>query len=206
MLYCIKHFLVDLQVLYLTLIAASWQEYAAAGTVKQNYVNILLMLLRLRQACDHPLLVRGFNSNSQMASSIEMAKKLPREKHIFLLSCLEASLAICGICSVRNISIISFLLLLLLLYFSSFCNIGCVFSLSDCRDPCFPVCYSWYSWNIVSNCLCLALFIRLWANGSKLLMLRSWFVFQDACHLLEHFSPACIVLKIMRIRIWTFLL
>ncbi|KAF2303400.1 hypothetical protein GH714_017958 [Hevea brasiliensis] len=37
---------------------AQFKEYAAAGTVKQNYVNILLMLLRLRQACDHPLLVR----------------------------------------------------------------------------------------------------------------------------------------------------
>ncbi|GKB57430.1 helicase-like transcription factor CHR28 [Tanacetum coccineum] len=30
---------------------AQFEEYAAAGTVKQNYINILLMLLRLRQAC-----------------------------------------------------------------------------------------------------------------------------------------------------------
>ncbi|KAL0321227.1 UNVERIFIED_CONTAM: Helicase-like transcription factor CHR28 [Sesamum radiatum] len=78
---------------------AQFAEYAAAGTVKQNYVNILLMLLRLRQACDHPLLVKGFSSNSKMTSSIEMAKKLSREKQISLLNCLEASLAICGICS-----------------------------------------------------------------------------------------------------------
>ncbi|KAL7088914.1 hypothetical protein ACP275_13G157400 [Erythranthe tilingii] len=78
---------------------AQFAEYAAAGTVKQNYVNILLMLLRLRQACDHPLLVKGLNSNSQMASSIAIAKKLPREKHMSLLNCLEASLAICGICN-----------------------------------------------------------------------------------------------------------
>ncbi|KAG8365487.1 hypothetical protein BUALT_Bualt18G0109900 [Buddleja alternifolia] len=77
---------------------AQFAEYAAAGTVKQNYVNILLMLLRLRQACDHPLLVKGFNSNSRMTSCIEMAKKLSREKQHFLLNCLEASLAICGIC------------------------------------------------------------------------------------------------------------
>ena len=76
------------------------QEYAAAGTVKQNYVNILLMLLRLRQACDHPLLVRGVDSNSLGKFSIEMAKQLPLEKQEFLLKCLEASLAICGICSV----------------------------------------------------------------------------------------------------------
>ncbi|KZV52280.1 hypothetical protein F511_39389 [Dorcoceras hygrometricum] len=78
---------------------AQFAEYAAAGTVKQNYVNILLMLLRLRQACDHPLLVKGFDSNSKMNSSIEAAKKLPREKQSFLLNCLEASLAICGICN-----------------------------------------------------------------------------------------------------------
>lgn len=73
------------------------QEYAEAGTVKQNYVNILLMLLRLRQACGHPLLV----SSSSWTSSTEVAKKLPYEKQTFLLHCLEASLAICGICNVR---------------------------------------------------------------------------------------------------------
>ncbi|VAI75716.1 unnamed protein product [Triticum turgidum subsp. durum] len=42
---------------YLTLEERSRQqfkEYAAAGTVKQNYANILLLLLRLRQACDTP--------------------------------------------------------------------------------------------------------------------------------------------------------
>ncbi|KAI8001918.1 Helicase-like transcription factor CHR28 [Camellia lanceoleosa] len=64
-------------------------EYAAAGTVKQNYVNILLMLLRLRQACDHLLLVRGYNSSSTWRSSIEMAKKLPRDKQVCLLNCLH---------------------------------------------------------------------------------------------------------------------
>ncbi|KAL2467254.1 SNF2 domain-containing protein/helicase domain-containing protein/zinc finger protein-related [Abeliophyllum distichum] len=78
---------------------AQFAEYAAAGTVKQNYVNILLMLLRLRQACDHPLLISGFSTDSKTTSSVEMAKKLPREKQVCLLNCLEASLAICGICS-----------------------------------------------------------------------------------------------------------
>ncbi|KAK8642132.1 hypothetical protein V6N13_011491 [Hibiscus sabdariffa] len=77
---------------------AQFKEYAAAGTVKQNYVNILLMLLRLRQACDHPLLVRGFDSNSSQRLSIETAKKLPQEKLTFLLSCLS-SLSLCGICN-----------------------------------------------------------------------------------------------------------
>lgn len=78
---------------------AQFAEYAAAGTVKQNYVNILLMLLRLRQACDHPLLVGGSNSGSVWRSSVEEAKKLSREKLTDLLKCLEASLAICRICN-----------------------------------------------------------------------------------------------------------
>ncbi|KAM1033287.1 hypothetical protein TB2_036290 [Malus domestica] len=78
---------------------AQFEEYAAAGTVKQNYVNILLMLLRLRQACDHPLLVRRYDSNSLWRSSVENAKKLPRDKQQSLLNCLEASLAICSICN-----------------------------------------------------------------------------------------------------------
>ncbi|KAM7525122.1 hypothetical protein LguiA_015024 [Lonicera macranthoides] len=78
---------------------AQFAEYAAAGTVKQNYVNILLMLLRLRQACDHPLLVKGCDYSSAWRSSVDTAKKLPREKQVFLLNCLEASLAICGICN-----------------------------------------------------------------------------------------------------------
>ncbi|KAL1327097.1 hypothetical protein HN51_037188 [Arachis hypogaea] len=78
---------------------AQFQEYADAGTVKQNYVNILLMLLRLRQACDHPLLVKRYNSNTLWRSSVEMAKKLPQEKQVSLLKCLEASLALCGICN-----------------------------------------------------------------------------------------------------------
>ncbi|XP_010278306.1 PREDICTED: helicase-like transcription factor CHR28 isoform X1 [Nelumbo nucifera] len=77
---------------------AKFKVYEDAGTVKENYVNILLMLLRLRQACDHPLLVKGYDSSSVWSSSIETAKKLPREKKLDLLNCLEA-LAICGICN-----------------------------------------------------------------------------------------------------------
>ncbi|XP_006300585.2 helicase-like transcription factor CHR28 isoform X1 [Capsella rubella] len=68
---------------------SQFREYEEAGTVKQNYVNILLMLLRLRQACDHPLLVNGDYSFT-WESSVGLAKK-----QIFP----EASLAICGICN-----------------------------------------------------------------------------------------------------------
>ncbi|KAJ9566020.1 hypothetical protein OSB04_001986 [Centaurea solstitialis] len=78
---------------------AQFAKYAAAGTVKQNYINILLMLLRLRQACDHPLLVRGCSSSTGWRLSVEKAKELPQEILSGLLKCLEASLAICGICN-----------------------------------------------------------------------------------------------------------
>ncbi|XVF67050.1 hypothetical protein PTKIN_Ptkin10aG0089900 [Pterospermum kingtungense] len=84
---------------------SQFKAYAAAGTVNQNYANILLMLLRLRQACDHPLLVKGFNSDSIRNSdsvgqvSVEMAKTLPREMQINLLNCLETSFAICLACN-----------------------------------------------------------------------------------------------------------
>ncbi|XVE49693.1 hypothetical protein DITRI_Ditri01bG0101600 [Diplodiscus trichospermus] len=84
---------------------SQFKAYAAAGTLNQNYANILLMLLRLRQACDHPLLVKGFNSDSIRNSdsvgqvSVEMAKTLPREMLINLLNCLETSFAICLACS-----------------------------------------------------------------------------------------------------------
>ncbi|KAK6932509.1 Helicase, C-terminal [Dillenia turbinata] len=78
---------------------AQFEEYAAAGTVKDNYVNILLMLLRLRQACDHPLLVREHKSSSAWRSSVDVAKKLHQDKQNCLLDLLEASLAICGICN-----------------------------------------------------------------------------------------------------------
>lgn len=76
------------------------QAYAAAGTVNQNYANILLMLLRLRQACDHPLLVKEYDSDCVGKDSVEMARLLPQDMLINLLSLLEASLAICLKCNV----------------------------------------------------------------------------------------------------------
>lgn len=59
------------------------------------------MLLRLRQACDHPLLVKGVSSDPVGKDSSEMAKKLPREMLVDLLKQLETSLAICLVCRVR---------------------------------------------------------------------------------------------------------
>ncbi|GJX98218.1 helicase-like transcription factor CHR28 isoform X2, partial [Tanacetum coccineum] len=77
---------------------AQFLEYSNAGTVQQNYANILVMLLRLRQACGHPLLVTGTRSTSELESSLEEAKQLSPEKRKSLLNCLKAFLAICGIC------------------------------------------------------------------------------------------------------------
>ncbi|CAA6673393.1 unnamed protein product [Spirodela intermedia] len=76
-----------------------FKAFAAAGTVNQNYASILLLLLRLRQACDHPLLVKEHHSCPAAKSSSKMAQRLPREVLIYLLNRLEASLAICGVCS-----------------------------------------------------------------------------------------------------------
>lgn len=60
------------------------------------------MLLRLRQACDHPLLVKGLSSDPVGKVSSEMAKMLPRDMLINLLKQLETSVAICLVCRVRS--------------------------------------------------------------------------------------------------------
>ncbi|GAB4831268.1 hypothetical protein Ancab_005281 [Ancistrocladus abbreviatus] len=78
---------------------AQFMVYQDSGTVQEHYVSILLMLLRLRQACDHPLLVEGYDSSSISNSSLDMASKLTRERQLCLLNFLEGFLAICGICS-----------------------------------------------------------------------------------------------------------
>ncbi|XP_020591599.1 helicase-like transcription factor CHR28 isoform X2 [Phalaenopsis equestris] len=87
---------------YMKLEADSRQQfkaYAAAGTLKQNYANILLMLLRLRQACGHPVLVKGYYSEALARDSIEMARQLPKDMLLSLLYQLEASSTICPVCS-----------------------------------------------------------------------------------------------------------
>ncbi|CAO2036618.1 unnamed protein product [Urochloa humidicola] len=71
----------DERAFYLTLEEGSRQKfkaYDAAGTIKENYASILVLLLRLRQACDHPLLLKGQESDLIDNNSIEMAKKLLR--------------------------------------------------------------------------------------------------------------------------------
>ncbi|CDY42225.1 BnaA01g25700D [Brassica napus] len=76
-----------------------FKAYAAAGTLNQNYTNILLMLLRLRQACDHPQLVHRSTSDPYGKESEEAVQRLSKEARINLLSRLESSSAICNICN-----------------------------------------------------------------------------------------------------------
>ncbi|KAH0943331.1 hypothetical protein HID58_002968 [Brassica napus] len=76
-----------------------FKAYAAAGTLNQNYTNILLMLLRLRQACDHPQLVHRSTSDPYGKEYEEAVQRLSKEARINLLSRLESSSAICNICN-----------------------------------------------------------------------------------------------------------
>uniref|UniRef100_A0A0E0KVL3 Uncharacterized protein n=1 Tax=Oryza punctata TaxID=4537 RepID=A0A0E0KVL3_ORYPU len=76
-----------------------FKEYAAAGTIRENYANILVLLLRLRQACDHPLLLKGKEKDLIDTGSVEVAKQLPKEIVINLLGQLEGDYAICSRCS-----------------------------------------------------------------------------------------------------------
>ncbi|KAJ6813903.1 helicase-like transcription factor CHR28 isoform X1 [Iris pallida] len=57
------------------------------------------MLLRLRQACDHPILVKGCRPDTVGKDSLQMARQLPRDMLVNLLSRLEASIAICRKCN-----------------------------------------------------------------------------------------------------------
>ncbi|KAJ1272919.1 hypothetical protein BS78_06G239800 [Paspalum vaginatum] len=87
---------------YLALEEGSRQKFKAydeAGTIKENYANILVLLLRLRQACDHPLLLNGQESDLIDDRSIETAKQLPKETVTNLLGMLERGPAICSMCN-----------------------------------------------------------------------------------------------------------
>lgn len=61
-----------------------FNKYLKAGTIGRNYSNILVLLLRLRQACCHPHLIRdlaekGFEGGMSHDEMIEIAKELSPE-------------------------------------------------------------------------------------------------------------------------------
>ncbi|CAI9109537.1 OLC1v1009372C1 [Oldenlandia corymbosa var. corymbosa] len=78
----------------------SWwlKFYVAKGTVRENYAKILMMLLRLRQACDHPLFVQNAHKKVVRRESFVTAMTLPNAKLHSLLKVLEKSSVVCGVC------------------------------------------------------------------------------------------------------------
>jgi SNF2 family DNA or RNA helicase len=62
-----------------------FNKYMKAGTVGKNYSNILVLLLRLRQACCHPHLIHDFEevpsagAEINMEAMLELAKSLTPE-------------------------------------------------------------------------------------------------------------------------------
>ena len=59
-----------------------FNKYLKAGTVGRNYSNILVLLLRLRQACCHPHLIKDFAINTGGAANVDMianARELPAD-------------------------------------------------------------------------------------------------------------------------------
>ena len=59
-----------------------FNRYLKANTVGRNYSNILVLLLRLRQACCHPHLIKDFAINTGGAADVDMianARELPAD-------------------------------------------------------------------------------------------------------------------------------
>ena len=85
---------------------AKFAEFRAAGTVSTNYVNILYMLLRLRQACNHLGLAAlggggGATQRGAPPSAPELAaaRRLHERRRAALLQAAEASRAECPLCA-----------------------------------------------------------------------------------------------------------
>ena len=53
--------------------AIQFNKYLKAGTVGRNYSNVLVLLLRLRQACCHPHLIRDIAINTGGIAGLDMA-------------------------------------------------------------------------------------------------------------------------------------
>lgn len=77
---------------------AQFKVYAAAGIVKKNYVNILLMLLHLRKTCDNSLLVK-VSYTFMLGDILQRKQGCYLGKKIDLINYLEGSLSLCGLCN-----------------------------------------------------------------------------------------------------------
>ncbi|KAL5081684.1 hypothetical protein RYX36_010105, partial [Vicia faba] len=58
-----------------------------------------ISVMKQLNACDHPLLVKEYNSDPVGKDSVEMAKRLPKEMMINLFNSLETTAAICFVCN-----------------------------------------------------------------------------------------------------------
>ncbi|KAF9886864.1 hypothetical protein FE257_010987 [Aspergillus nanangensis] len=92
----------DEQELYNSLEARTqlqFNRYLAAGTVGRNYSNILVLLLRLRQACCHPHLITDFsiklNANTDELDLVENANAFSNEVVIRLKDNSDMECPIC---------------------------------------------------------------------------------------------------------------
>jgi len=76
-----------------------FNKYLKAGTVGKNYSNVLVLLLRLRQACCHPHLIKDFATAAGADQSIdelqEIAQRLPKDT---VKRIIENPIADCPIC------------------------------------------------------------------------------------------------------------
>lgn len=77
------------------------KRYQAEGTTGANYVNMLWMLLRMRQACNHPMLVQRklqSGSGQQHKNEVTAARKLKPDLRTKLAETLRTGLTECVIC------------------------------------------------------------------------------------------------------------
>lgn len=92
----------DEQELYSALEAKTqlqFNKYLEAGTVGRNYSNILVLLLRLRQACCHPHLIKDYsvklNANTDELDLVENAKAFGNEVVVRLKGNSDLECPIC---------------------------------------------------------------------------------------------------------------
>lgn len=92
----------DEQQLYSSLEAKTqlqFNKYLEAGTVGRNYSNILVLLLRLRQACCHPHLIKDYgvklNANTDEVDLVENAKAFGNDVVIRLRENTDLECPIC---------------------------------------------------------------------------------------------------------------
>ncbi|XP_010487522.1 PREDICTED: helicase-like transcription factor CHR28 isoform X1 [Camelina sativa] len=76
-----------------------YQEYADEGTLHEHMAHLLVMLLRLRQACNHPQLVNGYSHSDAIEEIPDVGHESDREYLTILLNLLKSSFSICNVCN-----------------------------------------------------------------------------------------------------------